>query len=118
MYAEQHASADGATVRGRDIRWGRWFDMTLDQFQIGQAFFILTKNGYAEWMCTDKGTRTIAAVCIEDHKDDPSWFTGPPYAVKEYVIDEDTMNVCEMSNARSQPERSDRLDDDVGNPNQ
>ena len=26
---EHHASADGATVRGRDIRWRRWFGVWI-----------------------------------------------------------------------------------------
>ena len=26
--------------------------------------------------------------------DDPSWFTGPPYAVVEEVFDEDSMQDC------------------------
>lgn len=36
----------------------------------------------------------MAAICLDDHPDDPSWFNGPPYAVAEYVIDEDDLEVC------------------------
>ena len=68
--------------------------MTLDEFEIGEDFFISTKDGNVDWRCTDKGTRTITAVCLADHPDDLSWFNGPPYAVLEHVMDEDTMIVC------------------------
>lgn len=38
------------------------------------------------WRCTDVGSRTICAIKLEG---DPSWWSGPPYAVAEHVFDED-----------------------------
>lgn len=81
------------------------------EFRIGQAFRCAGKR----WRCTDVGTRVIVAICLESHevvtrevgKDapgavrehrrmthEPSWFTGPPYAVVEEVFDENSMGAC------------------------
>jgi len=75
-------------------------------FSIGQEF--MTDTG--QWRCTDIGTRTITAIKISEvHftgladdgravseivNTDPSWFDGPPYAVAEFVFDEDSMEAC------------------------
>jgi hypothetical protein len=64
--------------------------MIFGEFNIGTEF----KCGGCIWRCTDKGTRTIAAICLSDHLDDPSWFNGPPYAVIEDVFDEDDLKIC------------------------
>lgn len=81
--------------------------MRHEDFSIGTEF--LTDTG--RWRCTDVGTRTIAAIKISEvsvttrgddgttttHKEtppDPSWFIGPPYALAEYVFDEDAIASC------------------------
>lgn len=46
------------------------------------------------WRCTDVGTRIIAAIEIEPGRD-PSWYSGPTYAVLERVFDEDDFPGCE-----------------------
>jgi len=74
--------------------------MTIDQFKIGKAFYLLTGLGYRRWMCTDTGSRVITGICIDDHPDDPSWFNGPPYGVAERVIDEDDMEVCYLKKGK------------------
>ncbi len=65
--------------------------MEHKDFTIGQAFLC----GGKRWRCTDKGTRTIVAFCLDDHPDDPSWFNGPPYAVEEIAFDEEDIEGCE-----------------------
>jgi hypothetical protein len=65
--------------------------MKHSDFTIGQEFLC----GEKRWRCTDKGTRTIVAICLDGHPDDPSWFNGPPYAVAETVFDEEDMEGCE-----------------------
>jgi hypothetical protein len=60
--------------------------MKHSHFKIGREF--LTETG--RWRCTDVGKRTIAAIKL-DHDDDPAWYNGPPYAVVEYVFDEDAL---------------------------
>ncbi|MBF0181815.1 MAG: hypothetical protein HQM03_17500 [Magnetococcales bacterium] len=49
---------------------------------IGTEFY----SGDRKWRCTDKGTRTIIAINIDN--DDQSLYNGPPYAVAEIVFDE------------------------------
>ena len=39
------------------------------------------------------GTRVIVAIQIEPGND-PSWCNGPPYAVAEFVFDEDDIVAC------------------------
>jgi hypothetical protein len=70
--------------------------------------------------CTDIGTRTVIAVrinCVEvSGKDDKGistkvlsrseaesqgWFNGPPYAIAEFVFDEDDLEACEPLHVRS-----------------
>jgi hypothetical protein len=67
--------------------------MKHSDFTIGQEFLC----GEKRWRCTDKGTRTVVAICLDEHPDDPSWFNGPPYAVEEIVFDEDDIEGCEAA---------------------
>lgn len=65
--------------------------MKLSEFKIGMEFEMSGRR----WRCTDVGTRTVAAICLDDiPQDDPSWLNGPPYAVEELVIDENDLSVC------------------------
>lgn len=79
-------------------------------FFIGREFW--TETGH--WRCTDVGTRTICAIHLEpltrstdqpdgtftkSIRDDPSWFNGPPYAVAEYVFDENSFGALYISQA-------------------
>lgn len=64
--------------------------MKIDDFDIGKEFFYL--SGF-KWRCTDKGTRTITAIKLDDDKKD-YWFNGPPYSVSEIVFDEFKMKNC------------------------
>ena len=43
------------------------------------------------WRVTDVGSRTVVAIRL-DKGDDKSWYVGPPYAVAEYVFDEDDID--------------------------
>ncbi|TPQ46623.1 hypothetical protein C2U71_07775 [Burkholderia ubonensis] len=47
------------------------------------------------WRCTDVGTRTILAIRLVH--DDPHWYEGPPYIVKEEVFDEEDIKRCHLS---------------------
>lgn len=67
--------------------------MKHSDFKIGEKFF--ASAGF-EWLCTDKGTRTITAIMLDPDKD-VSWFNGPPYAVEEVVFDEDDFSSCQTS---------------------
>jgi hypothetical protein len=69
--------------------------MKRPDFQIGCEF--LTAAG--RWRCTDIGKRTIAAIRL-NHDDDPSWYSGPPYAVMEAVFDEYDFEGCEPAPER------------------
>jgi len=83
--------------------------MKRDEFTIGEEFWC----GGRRWRCTDVGTRVIVALCLEPREivetttddrgnrttrqllaGDPSWFTGPPYAVNEVVFDENDIPAC------------------------
>lgn len=64
--------------------------MKLEEFKIGATFF--ASAGF-EWLCTDKGTRTITAIMLEPDKES-YWFVGPPYALDEVVFDEHNMKKC------------------------
>lgn len=64
--------------------------MKHSEFEIGKTFF--ASAGF-EWLCTDKGTRTITAIMLAPDLD-KSWFKGPPYAVEETVFDEYDMKSC------------------------
>ncbi len=65
--------------------------MKHSDFKIGGEFMCSGKR----WRCTDIGTRTVIAVCLDDHPHDPSWYNGPPYAVAESVFDEYDQEACE-----------------------
>lgn len=65
--------------------------MNHSDFHIGLVFMDCT--GW--WRCTDVGTRTILAIRL-DH-DDPHWYEGPPYIVKEEVFDEDDIARCHLT---------------------
>ena len=76
--------------------------MKLEQFIIGETFFA---SGGFQWLCTDKGTRTITAIMLEPDKRS-AWFVGPPYHVTEVVFDEYDIASCgldvgELSGNRS-----------------
>jgi hypothetical protein len=80
------------------------------EFRIGVTFWC----GGQSWHCTDIGTRTIVAICL-DHVDVAStspeptrtldtaqaeaegWFNGPHYAVAEHVFDEDSIVDCSVA---------------------
>ncbi|MFW5750757.1 MAG: hypothetical protein ACOCZK_03815 [Planctomycetota bacterium] len=66
-------------------------------FSIGCEF----RCGGKRWRCTDRGKRTVTAICLSDHADDPSWFNGPPYAVVESVFDEYDFAACSPLDAAS-----------------
>ena len=88
--------------------------MKREEFYIGLEF----RCGGKRWRCTDVGSRVIVAISLEPHRitrariddkdpanriasqyttDDPSWLTGPPYAVAEYVFDEESLVACTRS---------------------
>ena len=67
--------------------------MKKEQFHIQGTFYCAGK----QWLCTDIGTRVITAICLSNHKDDPSWFNGPPYACAESVFDENDQEGCLLS---------------------
>jgi hypothetical protein len=56
--------------------------MKYSDFQIGREFWTAT----GPWRCTDIGTRTIAAIKLD--QDDPARYNGPPYGIVESVFDE------------------------------
>lgn len=92
--------------------------MDIDEFCIGQKFYC----GDRVWRCTDRGSRTIVAICIDameivmysstdkakryrtlsrDEAEKQGWFNGPPYAVAESVFDE-----CDLGGCSLQPDCS------------
>ena len=64
--------------------------MDIEDFEIGQKFY--GPAGF-EWLCTDKGTRTITAIQLIPDKED-CWFYGPPYSVEEVSFDSYEMEKC------------------------
>lgn len=76
--------------------------------KIGDRF--RTPNGV--WRCTDVGTRTVVAIRVdrvptvrdgvvelvldEGTAEAEGWFNGPPYAVVEYLFDEDDQPEIEV----------------------
>jgi hypothetical protein len=86
--------------------------MKHSDFVIGKSFWC----GDREWRCTDVGTRTIVAICLdknevvrvspgppraETHRTltqseaaAEGWFNGPPYALAESVFDEYSQQPC------------------------
>ena len=67
--------------------------MHFKDFALGTEF--VTGSG-KRWRVTDLGSRTVIAVCLDDHPDDPSWYTGPPYAVVEHVFDANAWLDCHL----------------------
>lgn len=63
-----------------------------NRLKIGDEF----RTPTGAWRVTDIGTRTVIAINISDHQDDPSWFNGPPYAVVEHVFDENDLPGIEI----------------------
>lgn len=58
---------------------------SLKWLEVGGLF---TCSG-ARWKVTDIGNRTITAIKITKIiEDDPTWISGPPYAVPEISFDE------------------------------
>jgi hypothetical protein len=61
-------------------------EFDLSMISIGERFFLNDQ----EYMCTDKGSRVLVGIHIDDKvRDDPSWLNGPPYALAEVTFDED-----------------------------
>lgn len=89
------------------------FEMNLTDFRIGCEF--TTAEGSRRWRCTDIGTRTVAAIRIDEvematlepgkpvatrivpgaEAEAAGYFIGPPYKVAEHLFDEDDREVCE-----------------------
>jgi hypothetical protein len=70
----------------------REHSMRLSDFHIGLEFWM---SG-SRWRCTDVGTRLVIAIKL-DHEDDPSWYSGPPYAVCECPIDPHDFPACSLT---------------------
>jgi hypothetical protein len=85
--------------------------MKHSDFVIGKSFWC----GGREWLCTDIGTRTIVAICLDDddvtvslgpvreetrrtinrsEAEADGWFKGPPHTVAEHVFDEYDQHPC------------------------
>ena len=64
--------------------------MKKSEFKIGEDFY--TEAG--KWRCTDVGTRTIAAIQL--NQDNPQNYNGPPYSIVEYVFDEYDLDGCSL----------------------
>lgn len=56
--------------------------MQISDFKIGVKF----SNSAQDFLCTDVGTRTVAAIPLTGH--DAAWLQGPPYLVKEVLFTE------------------------------
>lgn len=88
-------------------------EMDLTEFRIGGEF--TTAEGRRRWRCTDVGTRTVAAIRIDEVEmarlepgkpvvsrtvpgavaEAEGYFIGPPYKVAEHLFDEDDREGCE-----------------------
>jgi hypothetical protein len=87
--------------------------MNHNDFTIGLEFW----SGKKRWRCTDTGTRVITAICLEPREmvrseidptdstkrilanfisNDPRDLNGPPYAICEFVFDEDDIEACSL----------------------
>jgi hypothetical protein len=81
--------------------------MNHSDFIIGRMFWCAGRI----WRCTDIGTRTIIAIRIDSgvvasnvpdlcrtlsnsEAEVEGWFNGPPYAVLESVLEEDSIKAC------------------------
>ncbi len=69
--------------------------MKIDDFSIGKRFFTVV----GEWVCTDVGSRTIAAIRLPTGEYDDlagatldQWLQGPPYVLPEVVFNEKDIN--------------------------
>jgi hypothetical protein len=60
--------------------------MKLSDFHIGLIF----STCLGRWECTDVGQRTVTAIHLDDERypNDPRGTEGPPYGLKEKVLDE------------------------------
>lgn len=67
--------------------------MKIKEFTIGTVFY---GNAGFQWLCTDKGERTITAIMLDPDKK-AYWFEGPPYSVEEKVFDEYDMKNLYLS---------------------
>jgi hypothetical protein len=61
------------------------------EFHIGLEFEMSGKR----YRCTDVGTRVIVAIELAPGLSE-DWFNGPPYAVREIVIDEYDLPACSV----------------------
>lgn len=60
--------------------------MNHTEFKIGIDFTCADRT----WRVTDIGTRTIVAIPVRE-----GWMNGPPYAVHEFVFDENDQPTCQ-----------------------
>jgi hypothetical protein len=79
--------------------------MQHSDFSIGCEF--VTPTG--RWRCTDIGTRTVIAIRL-NHDDDPTWYSGPPYALAEHIFDEEGIIDCDPAPERRDYDASGRSD--------
>ena len=79
--------------------------MKIKDFKIGEKFF--GPAGF-EWLCTDKGTRTIVAIMLTPDKG-AEWFVGPPYSLEEVVFDDYQMERCYSDTMEMINDRIDNL---------
>jgi antitoxin ParD1/3/4 len=94
--------------------------MQHDEFAIGESFWCSGR----QWRCTDRGTRTIVAMRIDQvdvgstnpelrrtlgraEAEAEGWFDGPPYAVSEVVFDEDFLPACSLEPDGGMPSEPD-----------
>lgn len=80
--------------------------MKINDFTIGMKFF---GNAGFQWLCTDKGSRTISAIFLDPNRD-VNWFQGPPYNLDEIVFDEYDMLSCYTSEVEMIKESISSLD--------
>lgn len=66
--------------------------MKHSEFVVGENFLC----GGNKYRCTDKGTRVIVAFRLnkDPEYERGNWYNGPPYAVKEVVLDENDITGC------------------------
>jgi hypothetical protein len=64
--------------------------MNHTEFRIGLGFYSATGT----WRCTDVGTRVITALKLG--QPDPKLYDGPPYAVGEFVFDEEDQGAASL----------------------
>ena len=64
--------------------------MKHTEFRIGLEFYTAT----GAWRCTDVGTRVVTALQLG--QPDSKVYEGPPYAVAEFVLDEDNQDAASL----------------------